>query len=516
MLALQLQTESRIPLYIQLRDQLRALVHSGELRLGDRIPASRELAQQLGVHRTTVANAYAELESEGLIEGHVGRGTFICGDSAPRPFTPPVRPHGFNGENGGVRWESLFADERGETGLSRLTPDVPRDTIAFVTARPPEEFFPVEEVRRCANAVLRADGRTILQLGNSDGYEPLKKEIAVMLAAEGMPVRPEQLLITDGCQQALDLLCKAILRPGDSVILENPAYPGAIAIFAAARVRCLAVPVQTESQDGRAPGLDVDALEAMLMQNRVKMMVVTPDFQNPTGTTIPLAARRRMLEIAARYQVPIIEDHIYSRLRLRGSAIPSLKALDRAGVVIHIDSFSKISFPGLRVGWCAGPASAIERLRLVKQSTDLHTDQFSQATFAEFVRRGLLARHLTKMRKVYRSRLEAMEEALDKHMPEEVSWVRPEGGMSVWATLPVGMDSGELLIHARERGVLFMPGRHFYTQNPALNTIRLGFAALDEKKIARGLGILANLLEAELSKRWRGTRREEPNRVALV
>ena len=279
MLALQLQTESRIPLYIQLRDQLRALVHSGELRLGDRIPASRELAQQLGVHRTTVANAYAELESEGLIEGHVGRGTFICGESAPRPFTPPVRAHSFNGENGGVRWESLFADERGETGLSRLTPDVRRDMIAFVTARPPEEFFPVEEVRRCANAVLRADGRTILQLGNSDGYEPLKKEIAVMLAAEGMPVKPEQLLITDGCQQALDLLCKAILRPGDSVVLENPAYPGAIAIFAAARVRCLAVPVQTESQDGRPPGLDVDALEAMLLQNRVKMIVVTPDFR---------------------------------------------------------------------------------------------------------------------------------------------------------------------------------------------------------------------------------------------
>src|SRR5580698_9668506 len=151
MLPLHLQSESHIPLYVQLRDQLRALVHSGELRLGDRIPASRELAQQLGVHRTTVANAYAELESEGLIEGHVGRGTFICGDSAPRPFTPAVRPHGYGGENGGVRWESLFADERGETGLSRLTPDVPRDTIAFVTARPPEEFSPVEEIRRCAN-----------------------------------------------------------------------------------------------------------------------------------------------------------------------------------------------------------------------------------------------------------------------------------------------------------------------------------------------------------------------------
>ena len=174
MFPLQLQPESHIPLYVQLRDQLRALVHSGELRSGDRIPASRELATQLGVHRTTVANAYAELESEGLIQGHVGRGTFICG--APvRQFTPPPRTNG-NG-NGGMRWESLFADERAEEGLSRLMPDVPADEIAFITARPPEDFFPVEEFRHCCNAVMRNEGRRILQLGSTDGYEPLKRVV---------------------------------------------------------------------------------------------------------------------------------------------------------------------------------------------------------------------------------------------------------------------------------------------------------------------------------------------------
>ena len=151
MLPLHLQPESHIPLYVQLRDQLRALVHSGELRSGDRIPASRELATQLGVHRTTVANAYAELESEGLIQGHVGRGTFICG--APvKQFTPPPRT---NGNGGSMRWEALFADERGEEGLSRLMPAIPPDAIAFVSARPSEEFFPVEDIRRCCNAVLR-------------------------------------------------------------------------------------------------------------------------------------------------------------------------------------------------------------------------------------------------------------------------------------------------------------------------------------------------------------------------
>ncbi|MGA7622557.1 MAG: PLP-dependent aminotransferase family protein [Candidatus Acidiferrales bacterium] len=512
MLPLHLQSESHVPLYVQLRDQLRALVHSGDLRTGDRIPASRELATQLGVHRTTVANAYAELESEGLIQGHVGRGTYICGAPA-RQFTPPPRS---NGNGGSMRWESLFADERGEDALSRLMPEVPNSAIGFVSARPPDEYFPVEEFRKCCNAVLRDAGRRVLQLGASDGYEPLKRMLIEFLRDQGLHVRSEQLLITGGCQQAIELLWKALLRPGDAVALENPAYPGALAIFGAARVRMLAVGVGTDPQRDRHVGLDIDALESVLMQNRVKFILVTPDFHNPTGTALPVGERRRLLEVASRYQVPVVEDHIYGLLRLRGAAVPSLKALDRVGNVIQIDSFSKVAFPGLRVGWCIGPESLIERLRLVKQSTDLHTDQLAQATLAEFVRRGFLAKHMAKMKKIYLSRLEAMEAALEKFMPEEVVWTRPEGGMSVWVTLPPGFDAGELLIHVRERGVLYIPGRHFYFQNPQPNTLRLGFPSVDEKQIASGIEKLSDILKIEFRKRQRGARAEVQSRVALV
>jgi DNA-binding transcriptional MocR family regulator len=512
MLPLQLQSESHIPLYVQLRDQLRALVHSGELRTGDRIPASRELASQLGVHRTTVANAYAELESEGLIQGHVGRGTFIRG-TPKKQFTPPPPS---NGNGGAMRWEALFAEERGEEGLSHLMPEVPRGAIAFTSARPAEEFFPVEEFRRCCNAVLRSEGRRVLQLGPTDGYEPLKSILMELLHDEGLIVRPEQLLITDGCQQAIDLLCKAFLRSGDSVALENPAYPGAIAIFGGAHIRTLAVGVETNPKRTGHVGLDIDALETVLIQNRVKLIFVTADFHNPTGTTLPVPERGRLLELAARFQVPIIDDRIYARLRLRGNAVPSLKSLDRSGNVIQIDSFSKIAFPGLRVGWCIGAESAIERLRLVKQSTDLHTDQLAQATLAEFTRRGYLSRYIVKMKKIYRSRLEAMEEALEKHMPEETSWTQTEGGMSVWVTLPAGFDAAELFIHLRERGVLFVPGRYFYVQHPQPNTLRLSFPSIDEKRIARGIETLADLLKVEFRKRQRGVRSELTSRVALI
>lgn len=499
---LHLQPESEIPLYAQLRDQMRALVHTGELRPGDRIPASRELAAQLRIHRTTVATAYAELEAEGLIEGFVGRGTFISISNAPREFTPAPRE-----ASGPLRWEALFADERAGDTLSRLMPQVSDDTIAFISAKPSEISFPVEDVRKCASEVLRREGRHILQLGSSDGYRPLREVLLGILRREGIASKDPNLLVTDGCQQSLDLLAKAFLRPGDAVIVENPTYPGVLSVLSAARVRCLPAPVETNPSKQSYAGLEVSAVEAVLEQNRVKLIVVTPDFQNPTGTTLPLAQRKKLLEVAAHFQVPIVEDHIYARLRLRGETVPSLKALDRAGIVIQIDSFSKMAFPGLRVGWCIGPERVIERLRQLKQVSDLHTDQLSQATLAEFVKNGMLERHLARMTCVYGRRLEAIEKSMERHLPAGVEWTRPDGGMSIWITLPPGMDAAELLIHARERGVLFVPGRYFYAGSPQPNTLRLGFAGVEEKDIARGILTIGQVIETELRKKRRGAGR---------
>jgi len=514
MLPLHLQPESHVPLYIQLRDQLRSLVRGVGLRPGDRIPASRELANMLGVHRTTVANAYAELESEGLIQGHVGRGTYIKGNGSGLKISPPAPPV-LNGRDG-IRWELLFADERGEEILSRLTASAPEDALSFVMARPAEEFFPIDELQNCVNAVLRREATDVLKLGPSDGYGPLKEALLDLLRREAISAKDENLLITDGCQQSLDLISKAFVRPGDAVILENPAYPGAVAIFHQARARCLSVPVRTTAEPGATLGVDVEALEATLAANRVKLVVLTPDFHNPTGTSMPLASRRKVLDLAARYQVPIVEDHIYARLHAHEERLPSLKQLDKANLVIHIDSFAKVAFPGLRVGWIVAPAAAIERLRVVKQTTDLHTDQLAQATLAEFLRRGLFTKHVAKMRKVYALRLQALDEALRKNMPEGTKWTLPDGGMCLWLELPPGFDASELLIHVKERGVLFAPGRYFYVQSPLPNTLRLGFASLNEKEIARGVATLAEVLKIEMRKRERGVRRAERSRVALV
>ena len=248
MLPVHLQPESHVPLYIQLRDQLRALVHAGDLRPGDRIPASRELATVLGVHRTTVANAYAELESEGLIQGHVGRGTFIQGNGNGLKLTPAPPSLVRLPYAGPPRAPS---SRRGDEILSRLTASVPDDALSFVMARPAVDYFPIEELQICVNTVLRREATDVLNLGASDGYAPLKEALIELLREDGIAAKDENVLVTDGCQQALDLISKAFVRPGDCVVMENPTYPGAGAIFNGARARCLGVPINTHAEPGK-------------------------------------------------------------------------------------------------------------------------------------------------------------------------------------------------------------------------------------------------------------------------
>jgi len=365
---LQLDPANAVPLYRQIRDQIRQLITSGALAVGDRLPPSRELAQRLGVHRTTVANAYADLTADGWIAGHVGRGTFVAeSPQAAKPVHPESRAAGRGTAHpsytatleNGYLWSTLFADQPADDPLDFLMADVTaaadRRVISFTTARPADELFPVEEFRRATSDVVRRDGRTLLQLGPSDGYPPLKEFLRADLRRQGLVFGDRELLITNGCQQALDLVRKVFLRPGDSVAMENPIYPGAIQSFRGGGIRCLGVPVTGQ-------GISVDALESLLARQRVRLLLLTPDFQNPTTSTMPLDARKRVLELAARHQVPIVEDGIYATLRLRGRELPSLKALDGHGLVIHINSFSKVCFSGLRVGWMVASEPVIERI----------------------------------------------------------------------------------------------------------------------------------------------------------
>jgi DNA-binding transcriptional MocR family regulator len=497
----------RKPLYVQIRDQLRDRILNGGLKPGDRLDPSRELAHQLGVHRTTVGNAYAELESEGLIHGTVGRGTFVTplGEAlrAPRGRAPRSSHDLF--------WESYFPEEPRDDSLGRLmASSLEEGVISFAAAHGAEELTSPDLVRRAADAVLRREGGRLVQYGSTGGYQPLKAYLQTRLRRDGIPVELDEILVTHGCQQSLDLLRRTLISAGETVVCENPTYTGLWNVFEAPGVRLIGIPVTPE-------GMDLDALESLLEQARVKLIFCSPSFQNPTGFTMPLAARQRVLEIAQRFQVPIVEDDVYGALRYRGRQIPPLKALDSAGLVIYLNSFSKVGFPGLRVGWLVASRQVIERLRWAKQRADLHTNLIGQAVVQELGVRGWLDKWLRKSCHVYAHKQDILRRAVDRHFPLEARVIYPDGGMSVWVELPAFLDAAELLVKARERHLIFAPARYFYFQNPKRNALRLCYTALSDDKIEKGIAILGDLLKAEIRRAKKGKPRSSVSAsVALV
>ncbi|MGA2986592.1 MAG: PLP-dependent aminotransferase family protein [Terriglobia bacterium] len=489
-----LDSSLRKPLYGQIRDQLRDRILNGGLKPGDRLEPSRGLAHQLGVHRTTVGNAYADLESEGLIQGSVGRGTFVTplGQTLRAPRGRVRRP------SHDLFWESFFPDEPRDDSLGRLmASSLEEGVISFAAAHGAEELTSPDLVRRAADAVLRREGGRLVQYGSTGGYQPLKAYLQTRLQRDGIPVEIDEILVTHGCQQSLDLLRRALISPGETVVCENPTYTGLWNVYESPGIRLMGVPVTPE-------GMDLNALESLLEQTRVKLIFCSPTFQNPTGFTMPLAARQRLLELALRFKVPIVEDDVYGALRYRGRQIPPLKALDSAGLVIYLNSFSKVGFPGLRVGWLVASRPVIERLWWAKQRADLHTNLIGQAVVQELGARGWLDKWIRKTCRVYAQKQAVLRRAIERHFPPEVHVVYPDGGMSVWVELPVFLDAAELLVKARERRVIFAPARYFYFQNPKHNALRLCYTALADDKIEKGAAILGDLLKAEMRRARKG------------
>lgn len=485
---LALQRDSHIPLYAQIVVELRRMIVEGRLTVGDRLPANRELARSLGVNRNTVTTAYAELAADGLITSRVGSGTYISALPAPAQASritekPPPSP---------MSWESLLSVQSRDNWLQEISSySGRREVIPLAMALPSADLFPLDDFRRSVDRVLRREGRVLLQLGTTGGYAPLQEYIASQLALSGVNVTPDEVLITNGCQQSLDLIRQILVEPGDEVVLENPTYPGALSVFCGGSSKYFSVPVDEH-------GINLDILEDVLSQRNSKLIYVVPSFQNPTGVTMNLGSRRRLIGIAERYRVPIIEDDIYRELRYDGPDVPPLKALDERGMVIYISSFSKVGFPGLRVGWIAAPRIVIDHLNRVKQRSDLHASLLAQAAILEFAKHGLLAKHIKRVKKEYSRRRDTMLESLERHFPNETKWNRPEGGMSVWVRLPDSLNSKQLLLQALENGVTFISGEHFYASSPHQNMMRLSFTMARPETIEDAVKRLGNLMKSRL------------------
>lgn len=403
-----------------------------------------------------------------------------------------------------ISWEQRFAQRtrqmHGSTIRELLKVTERPDFISFAGGLPAPEVFPVAEVAAAAQQVLQQQGTQALQYGATEGYRPLREFVAQQAAEEaGFPVSPDNVLITTGSQQALDLLGKILVDPRDTLLVESPTYLAALQAWNAYGAR-----YQEVASDEQ--GLQVEALESALA-DEPKFLYTIPNFQNPSGVTLSLERRERLVEIAQRGGLLIVEDDPYRELRFEGEHLPRLFDLDGprqasnsgyAGNVIYINTFSKVLAPGLRVGWIVADAELINKLVQAKQGTDLHTATLNQMLAYELARSGFIKQHLPATIHAYRERRDAMLAALAEHFPEDVRWTRPQGGMFLWVTLPASIDTEQVLRAAIEQQVAFVPGTSFHPAGGGKHTMRLNFSNARPEIIYDGIARLSKVLRPYL------------------
>lgn len=388
------------------------------------------------------------------------------------------------------RMESLKASEIREILKLIENPEI----ISFAGGLPAPELFPVEEMKEVSRAVLEEDGKKALQYSSTEGYLPLREKIAKRMKEVGVETTAENILITSGSQQGLDFSGKVFLNEGDVVVCESPSYLGAINAFKSYSPKF----VEIDTDDD---GMDMDALEKVLKEiDHIKMIYVIPDFQNPSGRTWSIERRKRLIELANEYDLPVIEDNPYGELRFEGERPPAIKAYDTQGRVIYLGTFSKIFCPGLRIGWTLGDGEALQKYIYVKQGADLHTSTLTQREINKFMDLYSIDEHIEKIKTVYRKRRNVMMEAIKNHFPKTVKYTYPEGGLFTWCELPEGMDSKEIFKKSIEENVAFVPGGSFYPNGGKENTFRLNYSMMSEEKIQEGIERLGKVLYKEMEK----------------
>lgn len=369
--------------------------------------------------------------------------------------------------------------------------------ISFAGGFPDSAMFDVDGIREASNAALAKDPGAALQYGATEGFNPLREQLAQFMAQKGAKdVAPDQLIVTTGSQQALDLLGKTLISPGDKVIVEGPTFLATIQCFRLYGAELVSAPI-----DGN--GVQTDKLEQLINEHKPKFVYLIPTFGNPSGAMLSAERRKRVLELAVKYNTIIVEDDPYGDLYFGEAPPPSLLAMSpqvpgSRELLVHCGSLSKVLSPGLRVGWMIGPAELLAKATMCKQFSDAHTSTFAQATAAEYLKAGRMPATLDKVRSVYAQRARTMGDALRQALGDAVSFVQPQGGLFVWARLTGAggkvADGNDYAKRAIEQGVAFVPGAPFFCAHPDHATFRLSFATAPEDKILEGVSRLAKAL----------------------
>lgn len=362
--------------------------------------------------------------------------------------------------------------------------------ISFGGGYPDASLFPAAQLEQVFRDVIRAPGGAAMQYAPSDGLPRLREQIAQLMVADGTACRPEDVLILQGSQQGLDFAAKMLVDPDDVIITEDPTFLGALIAFNPSQPRYAAVPMDSD-------GMRMDALEEALRGNpRARMIYTVPDFQNPTGVTLSLDRRHRLVELANAHDVIVLEDTPYRHIRFAGETLPTLKSLDTQGRVIHLGSFSKVLVPGLRIGWAVASPLLLEKMALLKVAADTQTSTLNMAAASLFLDRFDLTAHIAMLQKAYRHKKEVMLDAIRQHFPQDVTMTDPEGGLFTWATFPDGFDATAFMkdVALPQARVAYVPGATFFPVTEQANHARINYSAQSEDRIREGIAAFGKVL----------------------
>jgi GntR family transcriptional regulator/MocR family aminotransferase len=468
------------------------MIAEGLLLPGSKLPATRDLAISLGVSRNTVVQAYQELEVEGLINSRVGRGSFV---SFYQPAGGAVAERK---EQTCMNYEGLFSsfwirmNEDLFSVFEQLARPHPESSyIDMASDQPNPDLLPIAEFGECLHSAVRRYGRSLFTTGSPYGFEPLLEHLPTLLARRNVICRSENLMVVNGLQQALSLIGRLFMDPGDTVLLQHLTYPGAVGVFRSLQGNCIGITMDEE-------GLCIDVLQRILRYRKPKLLYIVPTFHNPTGITLSAERRRQLVQLCRDNELLIVEDDYAHDLTFNGMEALPLKSWDSTGGIIHVGSFSESLFPGIRLSWIVAAKPIIERLGLLKQSSDLYTNRIVQGALLEFCRKGYYDREIKRKRQVYAQRCDVLNEAMNRYFPSEVTWNRPRGGIYQWVDIPEKLDAFALLLKTRELGVVFTPGRIFSVEEWHRSGFRLGFTAPAEQQIPEGVQIIGETLKSQI------------------
>lgn len=486
MILLNLERSSNVPLFIQIFSQLKQRIDDDILKPGFRMPPTREFAVQHGVNRSTVVKAYEELWALGYTESRPGSYSVV---RKRQKLATPDR----KSDRGLIRWKEK-STQTGQVlhdSYKRLNIKGPhgKDFINLASLDLDQRLFPIEDFRRCLNTVMVEKGGSIMTYGECPGYSPLRESIAQRMRVHGISVKTDEILITNGTQNGIELVLKLLTQPGTPVAVEIPTYSNIIPLLHYYKTNIIEVPMNDD-------GMDLDTLKNKVKNNHPAFIYTMPNFHNPTGITTNQIHRETLLEICEEYKVPLVEDAFEEEMKYFGKVPLPIKSMDSNHMVVYLGTFSKILFPGIRIGWIAAEQSLIQRLVSVKKFADLSTNTLLQAALNQFIREGYYDRHIKRMHREYRKRMTIALNALKKHFSNipEVSWQEPAGGYLIWLQFkPTEKSTQEMKQIFIDNGVNLVPGSHFFADpdRQPEHFYRISISTLDPNEIKEGIARMA-------------------------